>query len=291
MASTKSVAKSKAGRSAAHRAVTVPQRHSTTKHTPASAARRVPRRQRPVGSGKVTVRKLVPKPVTATRKPPVTAKKSSALKKTVPTKKPASGKRRIRQTAPTPPWLQLLPWLLVMLLGIGLIAASVGWWFYQQTILSFKVAPTVTAQLHLRAAKPVAITIPRAMISLPVVESQIVNGLWQTADHQANFLGSGARPAEGSNTVIYAHNRVGMFRNLHTVSIGDQIMVTNEKNEVLTYTAKEIHTVTPDQIAVVLPTDHEQLTLYTCTGWLDRFRLVVVAEPTPVASTSALFTR
>jgi sortase A len=149
----------------------------------------------------------------------------------------------------------------------------------------------VTAQLHLRAAKPVAVTIPHATISMPVVESQIVNGLWQTADHQANFLGSGARPTEGSNTVIYAHNRVGMFRNLHQVAIGDQIIVTNEKNETLSYTAQEIHTVTPDQIEVVLPTDHEQLTLYTCTGWLDRFRLVVVAVPTVAATASAAVTR
>ena len=44
------------------------------------------------------------------------------------------------------------------------------------------------------------------------------------------------------------------------------------------YTVSEIKEVIPSQIEVIAPTPDETLTLYTCSGFGDSMRLIVIAK-------------
>ena len=125
---------------------------------------------------------------------------------------------------------------------------------------------------------PVRILIPKADIDLKVVDAPIVDGYWQLSDNTASYgLGSG-HPGTKSNTVIFAHARVGLFYNLKDVQTGDVIYVFT-KDKWYRYKVNKIDAVYPNQTEVLKPTRNETLTLYTCTGFSDEKRLIVTAIP------------
>ena len=125
---------------------------------------------------------------------------------------------------------------------------------------------------------PVRILIPKADIDLKVIDAPIVNGYWQLSDTTASYgLGSG-HPGTKSNTVIFAHARIGLFYNLKDAQVGDIVYVFT-KDKWYRYKVNKITAVYPNQTEVLKPTKNEVLTLYTCTGFTDEKRLIVTALP------------
>ncbi|HYD35090.1 MAG TPA: sortase [Vitreimonas sp.] len=181
-------------------------------------------------------------------------------------------------------WLPGL-WIILATLGLNLMLGSAWYYSYRQTVLSFRVTPTVTGQLALRGELPIEVIIPDHHIQTSVIPAQITDGVWETSDTAATHLVSSARPAEGGNIVIYGHNRKHLLGNLKTVKLGDTIQVKTQDNKLYEYTVMKKMIVNPDQIEAVLPTDHEILTIYTCTGLFDSQRLVLQASPSAVSST------
>lgn len=155
-------------------------------------------------------------------------------------------------------------------------------WFNETGFLSPPKVPEETIQTSLQQAQqkkllPIKITIPNLALNLPIAPSRILNGNWETSEKGASYgLGSGL-PGEVGNTVIFGHNRFGLFAPLYRVKENDEVVVETEDG---TYTyvvvAKQI--INPDNIAVIKPTDDETLTLYTCSGLNDEKRLVVQAK-------------
>lgn len=171
-----------------------------------------------------------------------------------------------------------------LILGINLIVISGIYLAYRRTILSFQVTPVVQAEARLRHSQPVQIKVNGTPIDLPITPAYIVNGIWETSDSTATHLTTSARPGEGGNVVIYGHNRNSLLRSLHGVQVGDTIEVTSEDGTIYEYKIENTEIIKPSQIEVVSPTDHEVLTMYTCTGFLDSKRLVVRATPSRVSS-------
>lgn len=169
--------------------------------------------------------------------------------------------------------------IFLFFLGLHLIAAGFFYQKYRQTVLSFRVAPSFQLVSQQREAEPVEMKIESIGINLSIVPAQIVEGMWQTSDTDLTHLATSARPGERGNTVIYGHNRWGILAGLKNIKIGDQIIVKSEDDSIRNYSVEEILVVSPDQIEVVLPTEEEVLTLYTCTGFLDSKRLIVKAHP------------
>jgi LPXTG-site transpeptidase (sortase) family protein len=125
---------------------------------------------------------------------------------------------------------------------------------------------------------PVRILIPKVDIDLKVINAPIVDGYWALSDDTASYgLGSG-HPGTKSNTVIFAHARVGLFYNLKDVQVNDIIYVFT-KDKWYRYKINNITAVYPNQTEVLKPTKTETLTLYTCTGFSDEKRLIVTAIP------------
>ncbi len=120
---------------------------------------------------------------------------------------------------------------------------------------------------------PVKITINNVGINVPVK----VAPNYQFSDNEAIFIKS-TQDIGGGNSVIYAHNWDKLFGKLKKVKINDDITINLANGKQVNYRVDQIHTVPADTINILKPTTNSYLTLFTCTGFLDKDRLVVVAS-------------
>lgn len=124
---------------------------------------------------------------------------------------------------------------------------------------------------------PVKITIPVLSIDLPVKKAKIVNGYWELFDDAAGWGEGSAYPDEAGNQVVFAHAREGLFLPLKKIKKGQKIVIYT-KDKWYEYNVEEIKEVLPNQVEVIAPTADEQLTLFTCSGFSDNKRLIIVAK-------------
>ena len=124
---------------------------------------------------------------------------------------------------------------------------------------------------------PQRIIIPSLSIDLPVTLAPVIKGYWKVYPDRAGFGDGSAYPGDKGNTVIFAHARYGLFLGLRDIKIGDKVYIlTGDKW--LSYKVKEIKTVLPKNLEVIAPTPDETLTLFTCSGFADSKRLIVIAK-------------
>ncbi len=165
--------------------------------------------------------------------------------------------------------------LALLILGLFLIALFSGWRFYTARILSFEgKVPEIAAK---EGYRPVSIKIPLVNMSLDVSEGAIVDGVWQISQKGASHLNVSANPGEGGNVVIYGHNKNSLFGSIRWLEKGAEIELADEQGNKYSYIVSETHEVAPDKIDYVLPKNEEVLTLYTCSGFLDSKRYIVIA--------------
>jgi sortase A len=125
---------------------------------------------------------------------------------------------------------------------------------------------------------PSRIIIPSLLIDLEVKPARNISGYWEVfLDSAAWGEGSGL-PGEAGNQVIYAHARKSLFLPLRQIEVGTKVYVFT-KEAWYAYEVKEIKEVRPTELQVIAPTRDETLTLYTCSGFSDSKRLIVVAKP------------
>jgi LPXTG-site transpeptidase (sortase) family protein len=169
--------------------------------------------------------------------------------------------------------------ILGLLFGIQLFLFG-GWYMmYSQTVLSFQAVPVVTRDADELVDIPIEFKIHDLNISLPIIPVRIENGIWPVSNEAVTFLETSAYPTEQSNMVLYGHNRANLLKGLHQISIGDEMVVITQSGREHKYRVELIAVVEPSDVSLVLPTETEILTVYTCTGWFDSKRLVVQAVP------------
>lgn len=122
------------------------------------------------------------------------------------------------------------------------------------------------------------LSIPSAGISLPAYGATIQGTTWQTTKHGISYLSTSPLPGETGNSVLYGHNWPNLLGSLHTVKPGDALFVTAE-NSTQRFIVRYVAVVGPNEHSVYAPSNDTRITLYTCTGFLDRQRLVVTAFP------------
>lgn len=160
---------------------------------------------------------------------------------------------------------------------------------YRKTVLTFNVPSNFAIKTpadsdpsnphNANLARPTNIEIPRVRVNLSITPGLISDkGVWQISDTGASFLNSSAFPGANSNVVIYGHNKTNLLGPLRWIKPGDTIIIQTEDGKSWKYQVQETLTVSPDEISVVMPTEKEVLTVYTCTGFLDSQRFVVRAK-------------
>lgn len=139
-------------------------------------------------------------------------------------------------------------------------------------------------------AIPTKVIVPGTSIDLSVTPASISGGVWETSETSASHLSSSANPGDGSNVVIYGHNRPHLLQQLHNVELGDEIILENKHGTTYHYTIETKEVVPPTDISKVAPTQNEKLTIYTCTNFFDSDRLVVSGRLQKVSSVATAVT-
>lgn len=147
----------------------------------------------------------------------------------------------------------------------------------QKTLAAIKTPVALASVPTNNTDFPKRIEIPDLGINISIKYSKIVNGYWEVFDHEAGYGEGSGLPGQPGNQVIFAHKRVGLFLPLLNAQ-KDMLVSIYGQNKKYDYKITEIKKVNPLDISVVAPTKDETLTLYTCTGIFDQYRLVVVAK-------------
>lgn len=174
--------------------------------------------------------------------------------------------------------------IILIILGIALSFGSVFHYTYSKTVLSFKGTPILTIDEAIRKASPKQIELPYSNTALTLESAQIESGLWQISDTTATHLVQSANPGERGNIVIYGHNKKHIFGNLYQLKEGNIVTIISNDGTKHEYKIRETKIVDPSAVEEIAPTDHEVLTLFTCTGFMDSKRLVIKAYPYRVSS-------
>ena len=124
---------------------------------------------------------------------------------------------------------------------------------------------------------PRKVIIPRMSVDLNIKKSEVINGYWQVFDDVAGWGSGSGIPGSPGNQVIFAHAKEGLFLPLRSIKLDDSIYVFTE-SKWFGYSVREIKEVYPDRVEIINPTDDETLTLYTCSGFADKKRLVIIAK-------------
>lgn len=123
---------------------------------------------------------------------------------------------------------------------------------------------------------PERVSFPSIAFDLPVAPASIIADEWTLFPDKASWLTTSS-PLGVGNTILYAHNRAGLFGDLKNLELGKEIVISSYGKE-FHYEISQMRKVEPDEIDAIL-SDQHQLTLYTCDGRFDEKRLVVIANP------------
>lgn len=167
----------------------------------------------------------------------------------------------------------------LLLLGFLLIAFSAYLIYLRHSSfpLTFEKRPT---SIHaLSYITPSKIEIPSINIILPVIPAYIEDKKWDTTQVGVSFLATSPVPGQKGNSVFYGHNWTSLLGNLPQVKPGELIVITLQNGDKKRFQIEYTAIVNPDQTYIIDATNDSRITLYTCTGFLDSKRFVVVAKP------------
>jgi LPXTG-site transpeptidase (sortase) family protein len=176
--------------------------------------------------------------------------------------------------------LDRLPELLVVF-GIAFMLFSGVHWYWRAQALTLGqeiVAGFEQDDRQVQAARPTRLFI-KDLIDVGVSIGGYDSGTWALSATQSSYLAQSARPQENGNIVIYGHNKPAILGNLRRLKGGEQILLTTEDGQEHRYKVVEILEADPTETEYVEPTSYEVLTIYTCTGFMDRKRLIIRALP------------
>lgn len=137
---------------------------------------------------------------------------------------------------------------------------------------------TATDTKDYPSSLPAKISINSLSLKLPIEPTLIKNGYWPTSQTGVSFLANSGNLGSKGNLVFYGHNWKNLLGNLHKVKTGDTLVISGQNGQDFLYSIAYIATVNADDVSILADSSDERITLYTCTGFLDQKRLVVVAK-------------
>ena len=144
--------------------------------------------------------------------------------------------------------------------------------------------PVVSSQANDRVevkkveAKPYKLYIPKLHKILYISDGIIVNGRWMISDSGVSYLTTSALPGNRGNAVLYGHNLDNILGSLTQVADGDLVYVVMDSGNFYKYQIIERKEVKPNQVEILQNTTDSRVTIYTCSGFLDSARFVVVGK-------------
>jgi sortase A len=166
-------------------------------------------------------------------------------------------------------------------------------------LLTTETNPAGTSAASVEPAAPTRIEIPSVGIDSKVVtvtwamlpsKDGVNRPEWQVADYAVGYHQGSAYPGQVGNVVMSGHvdYKGEVFRDLHKVNIGDQVIVHTDKGEYMYVVERQVlvreEGVSEEQrlqnAEYMKPTPDQTLTLITCWPYgIDTHRLIVIAKP------------
>ncbi|MBP7842394.1 sortase [Candidatus Woesebacteria bacterium] len=171
-----------------------------------------------------------------------------------------------------------------MKLVVGLLCVLFVALYWLQTYIPRDFIVKVSNQIHAAEVQndnnfgfPSRFEISSLSIAVPVFPSIVVSGKWQVTSKGVSVINSTDISHDATGLIIYGHNWPSILGKLHKIEIGETIeLFFNTQKKKYTVISKKI--VAANDIQSVLVETPGALVVYTCTGFLDRQRLVIVAQ-------------
>ena len=127
-------------------------------------------------------------------------------------------------------------------------------------------------------AKPTKLYIPRLSRILYISDGYVTGDRWTIAQTGVSFYPESALPGSVGNSVLYGHNTKEILGGLWRVQDRDFLYIVLANGGVVKYQVFEKKEVKPTQVEILDKSADSRLTIYTCSGFLDQARFVVVAK-------------
>ena len=126
--------------------------------------------------------------------------------------------------------------------------------------------------------KPKRINIPKIERDLEISDGYVTDNRWIVAKSGVSYLTTSGELGQAGNVVLYGHNTKDVLGGLWKVQNGDIVEVYDSQGKVCKYQIFERKEVKPNAVEILVQTDDSRLTIYTCSGFLDTARFVVVGK-------------
>ncbi len=135
--------------------------------------------------------------------------------------------------------------------------------------------PSLGGQLY-----PSELIINKLELDLPITLASIKNGVWDNPEATVAYWKDSPLPnGNRGNSVFYGHNWPNIFGKLKDLEKNDVFTIVFNNGSKRDFIVETKSVVTSDQTHILEQTKDARVTLYTCTGFLDSRRLVIVGVP------------
>lgn len=170
-----------------------------------------------------------------------------------------------------------------LLAGFGIIcfisAAFLFWQRYNPQRLAFAVNdyPGKTTVYDLTSS-PVEIIIPAINLDLSIFPAKLQKGKWEATTKGVSWLSSSPIPGTEGNSILYGHNWPNLLGNIPKLKPGQVIKIKFIDGSTKNFVIDSTVSVSPKEVSILAPSQTSQITLYTCTGFLDNQRFIIKAK-------------
>lgn len=166
------------------------------------------------------------------------------------------------------------------ILGLSLILFGIALFIQRNSPyrISFNnYAPPLEKMCVNRPFTPTIIRIPSLKKVLPIIPATVQNNTWDTTDRGVSHLVTSRIPGEVGNSILYGHNWESLLGGLQNIKTGTDIEIEFNDGTKRVFTVQTSAHVSPNQTDILKQSHDKRITLYTCSGWFDSQRFVVVA--------------
>ena len=149
---------------------------------------------------------------------------------------------------------------------------------YNPQNLAFAVSAQEVVNSSQDTYLPIGIQISSIDISLSITQSEMTGNKWEASTKGVSHLKTSVIPGQIGNAVLYGHNWPNILGNLNKTKVGDNITIIYSDNTKKNFQVEYIMEVAPTETSILENSSDARITLYTCSGFLDTKRLVVVAK-------------
>lgn len=129
---------------------------------------------------------------------------------------------------------------------------------------------------------PTRLLLPTIDVAIDIVDSSIdvKTNTWPLSDTQVHFANFTPKLGNTRGTLLlYGHNTPAVLSATANLSIGDEMVLVDEKGISWKFTLEREENITPDQVGFIYEDVPFRVVMFTCAGWGDQYRRLMYFAP------------